>query len=152
MNSHQAQPPNSQLGAIVGHWKTSGHVIAEPPIPVLGTDKYEWLPGEHFLVHYVDVHVGDQHVQAIEIIGELVEDGDFLVRSYDSYGNVETLRLKIDKEGIFHFSGGAEIAPASRTGDIPAKGKVRSTLTIANDRRSMDALWERADDGKTWEP
>ena len=131
----------------------AGHVLTDPPIPVVGTDTYEWLPGQHFLVHHVDVHVGDQQVQAIEIIGEHDPDGDaYLTRSYDSGGNSEVMRLEIDRDGAFHFAGGPDIAPAARSGDAPAGAAVRSTLTIAGDRRTMVALWERADDGTTWEP
>jgi hypothetical protein len=29
-------------------------------IPIIGTDIYEWLPGGFFLVHHVDVMIGDQ--------------------------------------------------------------------------------------------
>jgi hypothetical protein len=39
---------------------------ADPPIPVVGTDTYEWLPGGHFLVHHVDVVIGHEPVQAVE--------------------------------------------------------------------------------------
>jgi hypothetical protein len=35
-----------------------------------GFDTYEVLAGGHFLVHQVDVTVGNQRVQAIEVIGE----------------------------------------------------------------------------------
>jgi hypothetical protein len=62
----RAEPITERLGAVVGRWHTTGHVIADPPIPVVGTDIYEWLPGGHFLVHHVDVVIGDQPVQAIE--------------------------------------------------------------------------------------
>jgi hypothetical protein len=46
----RAEPITERLGAVVGRWHTTGHVIADPPIPVVGTDIYEWLPGGHFLV------------------------------------------------------------------------------------------------------
>ena len=61
----RAEPATGRLGAVVGRWHTTGHVIADPPIPVVGTDVYEWLPGGQFLVHHVDVVIGDQPVQAI---------------------------------------------------------------------------------------
>ena len=62
------------------------------------------------------------------------------------------MRLEIGLDGAFHFAGGSDIAPAARSGTAPAGGAVRSTLRIADDRRTMAALWERADDGTTWEP
>ena len=151
--TEQDRTRTQRLGDIVGRWNTTGHVLTNPPIPVVGTDTYEWLPGQHFLVHHVDVHVGDQHVQAIEIIGEHDPDSDtYLTRSYDSDGNADVMRLEIDRDGAFHFAGGPNIAPAARAGDAPAGGAVRSTLTVAGDRHTMVALWERADDGTTWEP
>jgi hypothetical protein len=149
----QDRTRTQRLGAIVGRWNTTGRLLTDPPVPVVGTDTYEWLPGQHFLVHHVDVRVGDQHVQAIEIIGEHDADGDaFLARSFDSAGSSEVMRLEIDDDGVFHFAGGPDIAPAARSGDAPAGGAVRSTLRPAVDRRTMAALWERADDGATWEP
>ncbi|HYV01508.1 MAG TPA: hypothetical protein VEM93_04110 [Actinomycetota bacterium] len=134
---------------MAGNWRTSGHVIGEPKVPVIGTDVYEVLPGGHFLVHHVDVTVGDRPVRAIEIIGEPDGTGGYLARSFDSDGNAETMRLTIDDDGVFHFTGGGDIAPAAQPQDLPTAG-VRSTLTIAHDRRSMRALWERSDDGATW--
>ena len=127
------------LWSIAGEWATEGNVIGDPPMPVTGTDAN-------------DVTVGDQQVRAIEVIGERPsEGGDFLARSFDDQGNAEVMRVAIDDEGVFHFTGGPEIAsvaqPAATT---PAR--VRSTLTVAPDRGSMTALWERSEDGYSWEP
>ena len=69
-NSAQAPGPEIQrLGALVGRWRSEGHIVGEVPIPIIGTDIYEWLPGGFFLVHHVDVMIGDQRVQAIDFIG-----------------------------------------------------------------------------------
>lgn len=143
-----------RLGALVGRWRTDGHVIGDPPVPVTGTDTYEWLPGRHFLVHHVDVMVGDEHVQAIEIIGEHDPATDsFAARAYDHTGAATTMRASVDAGGVWTFVGGADVATAARTGAaVPPAGAVRSTLTVADDGHAMTALWERADDGATWEP
>jgi hypothetical protein len=144
------------LVKIVGRWRTEGQVLGERPTRVLGSDIYELLPGGHFLVHHVEVMVGEHQVRAIEIIGEPDNDGaagTMLSRSYDNSGAVEVMRVRIDADGVWHFSGGPEIAPAARTGAVaPATGAVRSTLRIADDGQTMSALWERADDGTTWQP
>lgn len=141
-----------RLQAIAGRWATSGVVVGDPPTPVTGTDTYDVLPGGHFLVHHVDVTVGSQRVRAIEIVGEPDPRTDaYLARSYDNDGNSEVMRLEIDSDGTFHFSGGPDVAPAAQpTGSATAS--VRSTLTVAADRASMTALWERSDDGQTWQP
>jgi hypothetical protein len=143
---------SERFSAIAGRWNTSGYVIGDPRLPVEGTDIYDMLPGGHFLVHHVDVTVGEQKVRAIEIIGEPDPESDaYLARSFDSDGNFEVMKLRIDDDGAFHFSGGGEIAPAAQPGDAPT-AQVRSTLTVSEDRASMKALWERSDDGIDWEP
>jgi hypothetical protein len=150
MSDTATRLPDPRLTAIAGRWRTSGHIIGDPQVPVVGTDIYEVFPGGYFLVHHVDVTVGGQSVRAIEIIGEPDGEGGYLGRSYDSEGNAEVMHLRID-DGVFHFAGGGEIAPAAHPHDAPT-ARVRSALTVAGDRASMTARWERSEDGTTWHP
>lgn len=151
MSDPESRIADKRLPAIAGRWRTSGHVIGEPPIPVVGTDIYEVFPGGYFLVHHVDVTVGDQPVRAIEIIGEPDPvNGGYIARSFDRQGNSEVMNLTIDDAGVFHFTGGGNIAPDAQPTDVPTT-HVRSTLTVAEDRQSMTALWERSQDGIKWE-
>ena len=149
MSDPEKRTPDQRLRSIAGRWRTSGHVIGEPLNPVVGTDIYDVLPGGHFLVHHVDVTVGDQPVRAIEIIGEPDGTGGYLARSFDSEGNAEVMHMTIDNDGVFQFAGGGDIAPAAQP-NTAQTARVRSTLTIASDRQSMTALWERSEDGTTW--
>jgi hypothetical protein len=143
---------HERLWAIAGDWATSGRVISDPPLPVSGSDIYEILPAGYFLVHHVDVTVGSQAVRAIEVIGEAASrDGTFLARSYDNHGSSEVMELTIDYEGVFHFTGGPEIATVAQPASA-STARVRSTLRVAWDRDSMTALWERSEDGVNWEP
>jgi hypothetical protein len=152
VSEHEERAPDKRLQAIVGRWQTSGYVIGEPDLPVIGVDNYEALPGGYFVVHHVDVIVGDRHVQAIEIIGEPdAASGGLLARSFDSDGNTELMMVTIDDDGVFQFTGGPQVAPAAQPTDVPT-ARVRSTLTIAQDGQSMTALWERSDDGTNWQP
>ena len=147
-----ADREHERLWSIAGEWATDGHVVGDPPLPVRGSDTYEVLPGGYFLVHHVDVTVGGREVRAIEVIGEPAPDvGGFLARSFDDHGNAEVMRVTVDDEGVFHFTGGPEIASAAQPADTTT-ARVRSTLTVAPDRRSMTAMWERSEDGHTWEP
>jgi hypothetical protein len=142
---------HERLWALAGDWATSGHVVGDPPVPVSGSDVYEVLPGGYFVVHHVDVTVGAQAVRAIELIGERGSQEDtFLARSYDSEGNTELMEVTVDDEGTFHFSGGPEIAPAAQPANA-STARVRSTLSIERDGNSMTALWERSEDGATWD-
>jgi len=141
-----------RLGALVGRWRSEGHVVGEPPVPIDGTDIYEFLPGEFFLVHHVDVTVGHQKVQAIEIIGEYdAATGAFTCRAYDNDGNVTIMRAHVDDDGIWTFTGGPDIAPAAQSDGGGTAGGVRSTLTI-RDANTMSAKWERTDDDAAWQP
>lgn len=154
--NHTPPTPNrsvQRLGALVGRWRTEGHIVAEPPIPVTGTDIYEWLPGSFFLVHHVDVMIQDQPVQAIEIIGELDQStGSIIGRAYDNRGDMTILYATVDAEGVWTFTGGADIAPVAQPSTAKARGAVRSTLTVSPDRSGMTAMWERSDNGIDWEP
>jgi hypothetical protein len=126
-------------------------VIDDQQTPVVGTDTYKVLAGGFFLVHHVDVTVGDQPLRAIEIIGEPDAAGGYLARSFDSEGNAELMHLEIDEEGVFHFAGGPDVAATAQPAGA-STARVRSTLRIAADCRSMTALWERSEDGINWHP
>ena len=65
--------------------------------------------------------------------------------------DIVTLVRSIDDDGAFHFIGGADIATAAQPESAPT-ARVRSTLTIAEDRQTMHALWERSENGTTWQP
>jgi hypothetical protein len=152
MSDYEGRRPDERLHAIAGRWETSGQVIGEPPIPVVGTDIYEVLSGGYFVVHQVDVTIGKQPLRAIEIIGELdAASGGYRARSFDSEGSSELMDVMIDEDGVFHFTGGPDVAAVAQPTEA-STARVRSTLTIADDRRSMTALWERSEDGINWHP
>jgi hypothetical protein len=147
--SHETQ----RLGALVGRWRSEGHVIADPPVAITGTDIYEWLAGGFFLVHHVDVVVGDQKVQALEIIGEYDPASDsFACRAYDNEGSVTLMRAKVNDDGVWRFTGGGDVAQAALPDSAATPGAVRSTLTVGADGDTMTALWERTDDQSIWQP
>ena len=146
-------PEIQRLGALVGRWRSEGHVVADVPVPITGTDSYEWLPGGFFLVHRVDVMVGQQRVQALELIGEYDPATDsFTARAYDNLGSVTIMRARVDGHGVWRFTGGGDVAPAAGPASTGAGAAARSTLTVNADRSGMTARWERSDDGAMWQP
>jgi hypothetical protein len=146
-------PEIQRLGALVGRWRSEGHVVGDVPTPIIGTDVYEWLAGGFFLVHYVDVTIGGQTVQAIELIGQYDPTTDsFTAHAYDNQGNFTIMHAKVDQHGVWTFSGGGDIAPVARSSTADPSGAVRSTLTVSPDKGSMTAKWERSNDGVTWQP
>lgn len=146
-------PQILRLGALVGRWRSEGHIVGDPPIPIQGTDIYEWLAGGFFLVHHVDVVIGDQPVQALEIIGEEEDPAtnSFTARAYDNLGNETLMRAEVDDQGVWTFTGGADVAPVAQPTSADTGGAVRSTLRVSADGKSMTATWERSDDGATWQ-
>jgi hypothetical protein len=146
-------PQTRRLGVLVGRWRSEGHIVGDDPVPITGTDIYEWLPGGFFLVHHVDVVIGQQQVQAIELIGEYDRASDaFTARAYDNQGHVTIMRARVDDQGVWRFTGGGDVASVARPASADASGAVRSTLTISPDRAGMTARWERSDDGVSWQP
>jgi hypothetical protein len=127
--------------------------VGDPAVPITGTDSYEWLPGGFFLVHHVDVVIGEQPVQALELIGEHGPATDsYTARAYDNLGNITVMQARVDEQGVWQFTGGGDVAPVARPAAAGAGGAVRSTLTISADRSGMRARWERSDDGASWQP
>jgi hypothetical protein len=146
-------PQARRLGALVGRWRSEGYIVGDPPVPITGTDTYEWLAGGFFLVHHVDVVIGQQRVQALELLGEYDPTTDsFTARAYDNQGNVTVMRASVDEQGVWRFTGGGDVAAVARPASAEAGGAVRSTLTISPDRAGMTARWERSDDGASWQP
>ena len=106
---------HERLHAIAGRWVTDGHVVGDSSMPVKGFDTYDVLAGGYFLVHHVDVTVGNQPVHAIEVIGERdPNSGGFLARSFDNLGNCEVMSVTVDDVGVFRFTGGPDVAAAAR--------------------------------------
>jgi len=145
--------PHHRLDALVGRWRSEGSLIDDPSVRIHGTDTYALLPGGTFLVHYVDVHVGSQPVQAVELISPDESAADaFTARAYDHLGTVTVMRARVDAAGVWTFTGGSDVAPAARPGEPAPEAAARSTLTVSDDRTQMVALWERSDDGVSWQP
>lgn len=123
---------------LIGSWASSGSTVerpGEPAVEIMGSDVYEWLPGRHFVVHHVDVRMGGEQVDVLEIIGEPADDGAVLMRSFDHGGATALMRATVDAAGVWTFAGDT----------------ARATLVVAEDGASMAATWERSTDGGAWE-
>jgi uncharacterized protein YndB with AHSA1/START domain len=127
-----------RLEALIGRWTTEGETVPGPSglsTRIAGTDTYEWLAGGFFVVHRVDVRFGDEHVEAIEIIGYDAANGTYPTHAFDSQGSASSYRMR-ERDGTWTITGETE----------------RSTLVPDGDGATMRASWERSDDGRTWLP
>ncbi|MDF3026026.1 MAG: hypothetical protein K0S23_333 [Fluviicola sp.] len=125
-----------QLNRFVGKWKTTGKIPASgasPEINVSGSDTYEWLPGGFFLLHKVDVLLGDDKNETLEIIGFDKQRDLYTMQHYDNKGNSGFMTADY-KDGVWTFLGD----------NLRFKGGFKKNDT------EFSGVWEQSSDGKDW--
>lgn len=119
-----------KLDEITGSWQSSGKMYMDDDsqIAINGTDNYEWLPGNQFLIHRADVHVGNDKIDVIEIIGEYDENEKACtMHAFQNDGNHGVMWATMEENGSMLFYGDT----------------IRSFLTIEKNGKTMYAKWER---------
>ncbi|RYY24006.1 MAG: DUF1579 domain-containing protein [Chitinophagaceae bacterium] len=130
--------PYLLLNDFVGKWNTTGTLMNDDGLTdakIEGTDLYEWLPGQFFLQHTVDVHVGPERVQTLEIIGWDPEREVYTMQHFDSKGNSGSMTA-ICSDGQWRFTG----------------ERLRFTGQFEPDRRTISGTWEKLQNDDTWLP
>lgn len=125
-----------ELDKFAGRWHTEGKIPAantSPEIKISGTDTYEWLPGRFFLLHKVDVFVGDDKNEAVEVIGFDTLSGKYTMQHYDNKGHSGFMAATCD-EGVWRFWGES----------------LRFTGGFKNEDREFSGIWEQSADGESW--
>ncbi|MGK6352980.1 DUF1579 family protein [Parapedobacter sp. DT-150] len=125
-----------RLSKFVGRWNTVGKILATdtaPEIAISGTDTYEWLPGGFFLLHRVDVFVGDDENKTVEIVGYDHEQDNYTMRHYDNKGNSGLMNATYD-DGHWTFLGDT----------------LRFTGGFKRNDMEFSGIWEQTADGRTW--
>jgi Protein of unknown function (DUF1579) len=127
------------LTFLIGTWQTHGEIRAEAnrqAIAFKGTDSYEWILNGNFILHKVDVIMGEEKTEVVEIIGGFdVKNKTYKMRSFDNQGVFMEMESYIDKKGVLHIVG----------------ADMRSQL-VKQDQYTLIAHWERLADNKTWIP
>ena len=127
------------LEPIIGRWRSSGTILDDDGSVVgdiAGTDTYTWLPGGHWVVHEVDVRMGEEHTQALELIGGRDESsGGWQMHAFDTADSPGTMSLTLQEPGLLLLQGDG----------------VRSWFRPEAGPDQMTALWEREVDGQ-WIP
>lgn len=132
----QYHPKLSQLNAFAGIWKTEGEILAtsnNPAVPISGTDIYEWLPGGYFLIHHVDVRMGENQVHSTEIIGYDSSTDTFPMHYFGHKGSTGVMVATLEDD-TWKFKGETE----RFTGSFNESGDV------------MSGKWERLNES-AWE-
>jgi pimeloyl-ACP methyl ester carboxylesterase len=137
------QPPEPDpalrcLDVFVGKWNTEGQLRATPSSPaikIIGTDTYEWLTGGFFLVHRVDVRMGDEEVKSVEIIGYDDSSQTYPMHSFDNKGSYDLLQASVH-DGTWIITGKS----------------IRFTGAFSDDGNIIMGNWELLTDGSNWSP
>ena len=127
---------HDQLSRFVGRWNTEGKIRAihpSPEVKIMGTDTYEWLPGEYFLLHKVDVWVGDDKNETFEVIGFDQRIGKYTMQHYDNKGNSGTMTATCENE-VWTFQGET----------------LRFTGGFKNDDNEFSGIWEQGSNDNNW--
>ena len=122
-------PPLDHLRFILGRWRTTGSVLDESGnevAAIAGSDAYELMHGGRWIIHRVDVLIGDQRTVALELIGQPDHGGRCRMRAFDGSGAYDEMTLGQLPDGAWRLEGDG----------------VRSTLR-AKDEQVMITLWER---------
>ena len=125
-----------ELNRFVGKWKTTGTIPASgesPEIKVSGSDTYEWLPGGFFLLHKVNVLLGDDKNETLEIIGFDKQINLYTMQHYDNKGNSGFMTADF-KNGVWTFLGE----------NLRFRGGFKKQDT------EFLGVWEQSSDGTNW--
>lgn len=133
------KPDMESLNFLIGIWHTQGEVKGDgnaATTSLIGTDSYEWILNKNFILHKVDVSIGNEKTEAFEIIGVSdAKEKKYHFRSFDNQGVFTEMQGYIDEKGVLHIVG----------------DKMRTTLFV-NDKNNMTAHWEKSEDNKEWTP
>jgi hypothetical protein len=130
------------MGAFLGRWHTTGEVAAtesDPAVEVDSIDTYEWYPGEFFLVHHADSHVGDSRIKSIEIMGYDPKRQCYVAQFFDSTGGSGTEEVR--RDGNTWTWRGSNVMGAKEH---------RCFAVVSDDGQTIEARHEKSDDGQTW--
>lgn len=137
--SQQTSRPDAalkRLNAFVGKWNTEGEIQESPFGPagkLIGRDTYEWLAGGFFLIHRVNVRMGNQKNESIEIIGYDAQSNSYPMHSFDSQGNSAVMQAGVAGD-TWTFTGES----------------MRFKGTFSEDGKRISGKWEYLDDGSNW--
>jgi hypothetical protein len=123
-----------ELNKFLGSWRTEGKIPASPStaeVKIHGTDTYEWLPGEFFLLHKADVMKGEDRSETFEVIGYDPWIGKYTMQHYDNKGQSGYMTATCEKD-VWMFLG--------------------DTLRFTGSFKKMDTefsgIWEQLTEGK----
>lgn len=131
------------LQPLVGEWKMQAVFDEMPPSDVDARVRFDWLPGERFLVQRWEIPIPEAP-DGIAIIGRDPEsEGNYLQHYFDSRGVARVYRMS--------FGNGVWKLWRDEPDVSPLDFAQRYTGTFSADGNTIDGMWEIRHDGETWE-
>lgn len=127
---YTAAVPNPDLKGLerlIGEWQ-----VSDPSGngAISGKIRYEWMEGGFFLLQYVDLQHGDNHIKGLEIIGheqtfDAPPSPEIKSRFYDSQGNTLDYIYEIEGDTLIIW-GGMKGSPAYYRGQFSEDGNANT--------------------------
>ncbi len=133
----------ARLAPFVGEWSILAGFEDDPPADVGARVRFEWLPGERFLIQRWEIPVPEAP-DGIAIIGaDRERDGAYLQHYFDSRGVARVYRMRFE-DGVWKLW-------RDEPDFSPLDFSQRFTGTFSEDGRTIAGAWEICHDGGTWE-
>ena len=129
---------HDMLNKFVGCWNTTGIIAATDmhgDIYISGTDIYEWLPGDFFLLHKASVLIGEDRSETFEIMGVDSEANVFTMQYYNNKGESGFMTATCTDD-VWIFSGEA----------------LKFTGGFNYNNNEFSGTWEQCDKDENWIP
>ena len=117
------------LAALIGKWKTTGSAktkSGKPEMAILGTDTYEWAAGESLILHKVDVMIGNERKESVEIIGFDSSTNTYPMVSFDKSARSTKMYAEFNHNLVKFLS-----------------ETLRFTGSFSDDKRTISGIWEQ---------
>ena len=130
-------PSLKELNIFTGEWNVEGRNADDAPFiagaKIQGTESYEWLEGNFFLVYKWSRHFGSSEHSGIGLIGYDKSAHGIVVNNYDNLGFMRRYNLSFE-DNSWKFFGENE----------------RAILKFSDDRKSFAEKWEILRDASEW--
>lgn len=134
-----------KLAPILGKWSLTGDqwpTVIGPAAKISGTESFEFMPGENFVVHNLDGRL-DEHIMAcLEVWERDGAQGGFELHTFYNNGTKNNWKAKVI--GNTWTILGAWKGPKRTM-------HVRCTMVFTEDGDTRNSKWEQSDDGHTWQ-
>jgi hypothetical protein len=131
-------PEHEKLALLIGRWQTRGNTIvtaSQPAIAFSGTDSYAWLEGGLFVLHQVDVMMGDRPVIGVETIWHDPSSGTYRSHFVDADGATSGYEARLE----------------GRTWTMVSEID-RFSGSFSEDGKVLTGRWERRSGSSNWGP